>query len=229
MATKPETSQPDTSDREAWRRALEESQQRDVSLTTVSGREIEPLYVEDGSQQGRQSSLGYPGQFPFTRGIHPNMYRGRLWTMRQFAGFGAAAETNQRFKFLLEKGQTGLSTAFDLPTLMGLDSDHPTAAGEVGRLGVAIDTIDDFARLFDGINLRKVSLSMTINAPAAILGNTAQHLCHTEDSPACTPHNGGVLRVDKLPCPGNRIKEFRDRMPLARGPPRRQQVPFPCL
>jgi len=109
------------------------------------------------------------GSFPFTRGIHPEMYRKRLWTMRQFAGFGTAQQTNQRFRFLLEQGQTGLSTAFDLPTLMGLDSDDPRAEGEVGRLGVAVDTIDDMHRLFDGIDLEEVSVSMTINAPAAVL------------------------------------------------------------
>ena len=113
--------------------------------------------------------VGEAGVFPFTRGIHPDMYRGRLWTMRQFAGFGTPRQTNQRFRFLLEQGQTGLSTAFDLPTLMGLDSDNPRSAGEVGRLGVAIDTIEDMHRLFDAIDLEHVSVSMTINAPAAIL------------------------------------------------------------
>ena len=116
-----------------------------------------------------ESAIGEAGVFPFTRGIHSDMYRGRLWTMRQFAGFGTARQTNQRFRFLLEQGQTGLSTAFDLPTLMGLDSDDPRSAGEVGRLGVAVDTIDDMHQLFDAIDLEQVSVSMTINAPAAIL------------------------------------------------------------
>ena len=115
------------------------------------------------------TALGEPGQFPYTRGVHRSMYRGRLWTMRQFAGFGDAADTNQRFKYLLEKGQTGLSTAFDLPTLMGRDSDDPLSLGEVGRCGVAISSLDDMRRLFDGIDLGQVSTSMTINAPAAIL------------------------------------------------------------
>src|SRR5262245_24631529 len=110
--------------------------------------------------------LGAPGEFPFTRGIHPTMYQGRLWTMRQYAGFGTAEETNARFHELLEAGQTGLSTAFDLPTQMGYDSDHPMAAGEVGRVGVAIDTVDDLERLFHGIPLDKVTTSMTINATA---------------------------------------------------------------
>ena len=114
-------------------------------------------------------AIGQPGTFPFTRGIHPGMYRDRLWTMRQFAGFGTPRQTNERFHFLLSKGQTGLSTAFDLPTLMGLDSDDPRSCGEVGQLGVAVDTIDDMQRLFEGIPLEEVSVSMTINAPAAIL------------------------------------------------------------
>ena len=140
--------------------------------TTVSGVPIAPLY--SGADLARlgiaeQKNLGRPGQYPFTRGVHEAMYRGRLWTMRQFAGFGTARQTNERFRFLLEKGQTGLSTAFDLPTLMGLDSDSPQSRGEVGRLGVAVDTIDDMRQLFDGIDLEQISVSMTINAPAAII------------------------------------------------------------
>jgi methylmalonyl-CoA mutase N-terminal domain/subunit len=158
---------------EVYQAALAAAPERDVPFTTVSGRPIQPLYLPADLPEALlaeyEEKLGYPGQFPFTRGIHANLYRGRLWTMRQFAGFGTAEETNQRFKFLLEKGQTGLSTAFDLPTLMGLDSDHPNAAGEVGRLGVAIDSIADYERLFEGINLGEVSVSMTINAPAAIV------------------------------------------------------------
>jgi methylmalonyl-CoA mutase, N-terminal domain len=140
--------------------------------TTVSGVPIAPLY--SGADLARlgvteDKTLGRPGQFPFTRGVHEQMYRGRLWTMRQFAGFGTARQTNERFRFLLEKGQTGLSTAFDLPTLMGLDSDSPKSYGEVGRLGVAVDTIDDMQQLFAGIDLEQTSVSMTINAPAAII------------------------------------------------------------
>ena len=115
------------------------------------------------------TALGYPGEFPFTRGIHPTMYRGRLWTMRQYAGFGSAAESNARYRYLLEHGVTGLSVAFDLPTQMGYDSDHPLAAGEVGRVGVAIDSVEDMAGLFDTIPLDRVSTSMTINATAIIL------------------------------------------------------------
>jgi methylmalonyl-CoA mutase N-terminal domain/subunit len=155
--------------REAWAEMLAEAPTRDTSLTTVSGREIKPLYSPEELTEAEEAQQGYPGQFPYARGIHANMYRGRLWTMRQFAGFGTAEETNRRFHFLLEKGQTGLSTAFDLPTLMGRDSDDPLSTGEVGRLGVAIDSVADMERLFEGIDLGEVSVSMTINAPAAIV------------------------------------------------------------
>jgi methylmalonyl-CoA mutase N-terminal domain/subunit len=140
--------------------------------TTVSGVPIAPLYSSDDLARlgfSEKENLGRPGEFPFTRGVHEAMYRGRLWTMRQFAGFGTPRQTNERFRFLLEKGQTGLSTAFDLPTLMGLDSDSPQSLGEVGRLGVAVDTIDDMRQLFAGIDLEQISVSMTINAPAAIV------------------------------------------------------------
>src|SRR6266478_2881728 len=126
----------------------------------------ELFYRPDAS---RQDDIGQPGDYPYTRGIQPTMYRGRLWTMRQYAGFGSAAETNRRFKYLLAHGQTGLSVAFDLPTQMGLDSDHALAAGEVGKVGVAIDTLHDMETVFEGIPLDKVSTSMTINATAAIL------------------------------------------------------------
>src|SRR5580658_6245184 len=146
--------------------------ERAEPATTVSGVPIAPLYTgEDLARLGIAESVGIgrPGQYPFTRGIHKAMYRDRLWTMRQFAGFGTARQTNERFRFLLDKGQTGLSTAFDLPTLMGLDSDSPQSYGEVGRLGVAVDTIDDMRQLFDGIDLEQISVSMTINAPAAII------------------------------------------------------------
>lgn len=160
----------DRAARELWAEELARSPARDQPPTTVSGRPIEPLYTKDdliGFDD--ETDVGYPGQYPFARGVHATMYRGRLWTMRQFAGFGTASQTNQRFKFLLEKGQTGLSTAFDLPTLMGLDSDDPRACGEVGRLGVAMDTLDDMLALFDGINLETTSVSMTINAPAIVI------------------------------------------------------------
>src|SRR5437867_3243282 len=137
---------------------------------TDSGIEIESLYGPD-SLRGfdPDRDLGTPGRTPYTRGVYPSMYRGRLWTMRQYAGMGTAAETNRRFRYLLDRGQTGLSIAFDLPTQMGLDSDHPRAEGEVGKTGVAIDSIDDMRSLLDGIPLDRVTTSMTINATAAIL------------------------------------------------------------
>ena len=181
---------------DAWRRANEASPQRDTSLTSISGSEIEPLYAPDEPDEAYETQIGYPGQFPFTRGIHANMYRGRLWTMRQFAGFGTADDTNQRFKFLLAKGQTGLSTAFDLPTLMGIDSDHANARGEVGRLGVAVDSLEDFSRLFDGINLGDVSVSMTINAPAAIV--LAFYLAEAEHQGVDWARLRGTLQNDIL-------------------------------
>lgn len=153
----------------AWREALGKSKERDASFTTQSLLPTDPLYLPDEPDAEYEDKLGYPGQFPMTRGVYANMYRGRLWTSRMFAGFGMAESTNQRFKFLLDKGQTGLSTAFDLPSLMGLDSDDPRSVGEIGRLGTAVDTVDDFALIFQGINLGEVSVSMTINAPAAIV------------------------------------------------------------
>ena len=135
----------------------------------ASGIPIRSCYGPADLPADLAARLGAPGSFPYARGVHPTMYRGRLWTMRQYAGFGTAEETNQRFRQLLAAGQTGLSTAFDLPTQMGYDSDHPMARGEVGRVGVAIDTVDDLKRLFDGIPLGGVTTSMTINATAAIL------------------------------------------------------------
>src|SRR5262249_6651391 len=160
----------DRAGRDRWAEELARVPVREQPPTTVSGRPIQPLYTPadlDGHEGAKRDE--YPGQFPFLRGVHASMYRGRLWTMRQFAGFGTPRQTNERFKFLLEKGQTGLSTAFDLPTLMGLDSDHPRAVGEVGRLGVAVDTLDDMLALFDGIDLERISVSMTINAPAIVI------------------------------------------------------------
>src|SRR5579871_5908842 len=155
---------------ERWERENAAVPLRDQPPTTVSGVPVNALYSPESLNSfDPETDLGYPGQYPFARGIHASMYRSRLWTMRQFAGFGTPRQTNQRFRFLLEKGQTGLSTAFDLPTLMGLDSDDPRALGEVGRLGVAVSTLDDMHELFDGIDLANVSVSMTINAPAAVV------------------------------------------------------------
>jgi methylmalonyl-CoA mutase, N-terminal domain len=152
----------------AWRSRYERGQLRDISFTN-SAREVAPLYTALDREETSLDSLGVPGAFPYTRGIHPTGYRGKLWTMRQFAGFGTAAETNARYKYLLAHGQTGLSVAFDFPTLMGYDSDHPRSEGEVGKCGVAISSLDDMETLFDGIPLDKVSTSMTINGPAIIL------------------------------------------------------------
>ncbi|OLB40103.1 MAG: methylmalonyl-CoA mutase [Acidobacteria bacterium 13_2_20CM_57_17] len=144
--------------------------ERKERFTTLSGLPVDRLYTEENlASWDPESALGYPGEFPFTRGIYPTMYRGRLWTMRQYAGFGSAVESNQRYRYLLSKGQVGLSVAFDLPTQIGMDSDHSLALGEVGKVGVAIDSLEDMETLFDGIPLEKVSTSMTINATAAIL------------------------------------------------------------
>jgi methylmalonyl-CoA mutase N-terminal domain/subunit len=158
-------------ERERWEEEFARAPVRPtVTFDSISGEKIKGLYSpEDLAEFDPEESLGYPGQYPFTRGVHPNMYRGRLWTMRQFAGFGTAEDTNQRYRFLFSKGQRDLSVAFDLPTLMGVDSDDARAIGEVGRLGVAVDTIDDMERIFDGLDLNQVSTSMTINAPAAIV------------------------------------------------------------
>src|SRR5436305_11542333 len=138
-------------------------------MQSPSGIPIEPVYRPNDAEVEYTTDLGDPGTYPFTRGVQPTMYRGRLWTMRQYAGFGTAAETNRRFRMLLDAGQTGLSVAFDLPTQMGIDSDSSRALGEVGRVGVAIDTVEDMHVLLDGIPLEKVSTSMTINATASTL------------------------------------------------------------
>ncbi len=143
-----------------------ERRTRKTTFTTMSGIPVDPLYEPEG---GAPPRIGRPGGFPFTRGVHPTMYRGRLWTMRMFAGFGTPEDTNRRFKFLLEQGQTGLSTAFDMPTLMGYDPDHPLSLGEVGREGVSVASVEDMEVLFDGIPLDRVTTSMTINAPAVVL------------------------------------------------------------
>jgi methylmalonyl-CoA mutase N-terminal domain/subunit len=155
-------------DAERWfREKFARTPQRDALFTTLSGEPVAPLYTAADLPDDGQ--IGLPGEFPFTRGVYPSMYRGRLWTMRQFAGFGTAEETNERFRYLLDHGQTGLSTAFDMPSLMGHDSDHPRSLGEVGREGVAVDSLDDMETLFAGIPLGDVSVSMTINAPAAVM------------------------------------------------------------
>ena len=152
-----------------WKEDVKKSSQRNYSFKSASGEDVDLLYYPEDNENNYLDKLNFPGQFPYTRGIHPNLYRGKLWTMRQFAGFGTPAETNQRFKHLLEQGQTGLSVAFDMPTLMGYDADHPLSEGEVGMCGVAISSLQDMEILFDGIDLSKISVSMTINGPAVIL------------------------------------------------------------
>jgi methylmalonyl-CoA mutase N-terminal domain/subunit len=171
--------------------------EREALFETISGQPLNPLYTQDDlADWDPDRDLGFPGEHPYTRGVYPSMYRGRLWTMRQFAGFGTAEETNERFRYLLDHGQTGLSTAFDMPTLMGLDSDHSRALGEVGVEGVAIDTLDDMIDLFAGIPLDQVTTSMTINAPAAIL--LAFYVCAAEEQ-GVPPHAlGGTIQTDIL-------------------------------
>ncbi len=155
---------------EQWERDLyRATPERRATFTTLSDEPIRPVYTERDLPTDPAEAIGLPGLYPFTRGVYPNMYRGRLWTMRQFAGFGTAEETNARFRYLLQHGQTGLSTAFDMPSLMGLDSDHERSEGEVGREGVAVDSLEDMKTLFHGIDLSQVSVSMTINAPAAVI------------------------------------------------------------
>jgi methylmalonyl-CoA mutase N-terminal domain/subunit len=180
--------------------ALEEKRatagERDVPFTTLSGEPIRALYTETDLPADPDASIGLPGEYPFTRGVYPSMYRGRLWTMRQFAGFGTAEETNARFRYLLDHGQTGLSTAFDMPSLMGHDSDHPRSLGEVGREGVAVDTLDDMETLFQGIDLGEVSVSMTINAPAAIM--MAFYVVAAEEKGVGADRLSGTIQADIL-------------------------------
>jgi methylmalonyl-CoA mutase, N-terminal domain len=186
------------SEAEEWRRELYDAvpERQGELFSTISGLENEPLYTPDTVETDYDRDLGYPGVYPFTRGVYPSMYRGRLWTMRQFAGFGTAEETNERFRYLLDHGQTGLSTAFDMPTLMGYDSDHPRSLGEVGREGVAIDSLADVETLFEGIPLADVSTSMTINAPAAML--LAFYACVGEQQGASPAELRGTIQTDIL-------------------------------
>jgi methylmalonyl-CoA mutase, N-terminal domain len=180
-----------------WRRELYEAKpEREALFSTMSGVDVDPLYTPDNVEIQYDRDLGFPGVFPYTRGVYPSMYRGRLWTMRQFAGFGMAEETNARFRYLLEHGQTGLSTAFDMPTLMGYDSDHPKSLGEVGREGVAVDSLEDMELLFDGIPLDKVSTSMTINAPAAML--LGFYVCVADEQGVPHDRLRGTIQTDIL-------------------------------
>ena len=180
-----------------WELSCESEPVQDIDFTTVSAEAVNPFYGPDdtaGLDYGRD--LGFPGEYPFTRGVYPTMYRGRFWTMRQFSGFGTARDTNQRYHYLLDHGQTGLSVAFDMPTIMGYDSDHPRAEGEVGRCGVAIDSLRDIEMLFDGIDLSKITTSMTINAPASIL--LAFYLCAGEKRGVPFDRMGGTIQNDIL-------------------------------
>ncbi len=188
--------------REKWETSYKErmkkNPERIEKFMTTSSKEIHSLYdpTDLSEDWSFEEEVGYPGQFPYTRGVQSTMYRGRLWTMRQFAGFGSAEETNQRFKFLLENGMTGLSVAFHLPTLYGRESSHPMSLGEVGKLGVAIDTLKDMEILFDGIPLDKVTTSMTINAPAAIL--LAMYITVAEKHGVSADQIGGTIQNDIL-------------------------------
>jgi methylmalonyl-CoA mutase, N-terminal domain len=182
-------------DAERWfRERYARTPERDALFSTLSGEPVEPLYTAGDLPEAEQ--IGFPGEFPFTRGVYPSMYRGRLWTMRQFAGFGTAEETNERFRYLLDHGQTGLSTAFDMPSLMGHDSDHPRSEGEVGREGVAIDSLDDMETLFGGIDMGAVSTSMTINAPAAVM--LAFYVVAAEHKGVGPEHLAGTIQTDIL-------------------------------
>ena len=182
-------------DAERWfRERYSRTPERDALFSTMSGEPVEPLYTAQDLPD--PESIGFPGEYPYTRGVYPSMYRGRLWTMRQFAGFGTAEETNERFRYLLDHGQTGLSTAFDMPSLMGHDSDHPRSEGEVGREGVAIDTLDDMETLFGGIPMGDVSTSMTINAPAAVM--LAFYVVAAERQGVAAENLAGTIQTDIL-------------------------------
>jgi methylmalonyl-CoA mutase N-terminal domain/subunit len=197
MATQQRPAVPTT--HEEWLAAYGATPERDAEFITLSGEPVRPLYTADdviATGPEGEDRIGVPGGYPFTRGVYPSMYRGRLWTMRQFAGFGTAEETNERFHYLLEHGQTGLSTAFDMPSLMGHDSDSPLSLGEVGREGVAVDTLDDMSDLFAGIDLGDVSVSMTINAPAAIM--LAFYVVAAEQQGVPAEQLAGTIQADIL-------------------------------
>jgi len=183
---------------DAWREEVYDAtpERQGELFSTISGLENEPLYSSETVEIDYDRDLGYPGVYPYTRGVYPSMYRGKLWTMRQFAGFGTAEETNERFRYLLDHGQTGLSTAFDMPSLMGYDSDHPRSLGEVGREGVAIDSLGDMETLFEGIPLGEVSTSMTINSPAAML--LAFYVCVGEQQGVPRDQLRGTIQTDIL-------------------------------
>jgi methylmalonyl-CoA mutase N-terminal domain/subunit len=182
--------------REWLERRYREDPERPVRFSTVSDMEVDPLYTGEDLPGDAADRIGVPGEFPYTRGVYPSMYRGRLWTMRQFAGFGTAEDTNARFHFLLRQGQTGLSTAFDMPTLMGYDADHQRALGEVGREGVAVSSLVDMRALFQGIRLDRVSTSMTVNCTASVL--LAMYLAVAEEQGVPWTELGGTIQNDML-------------------------------
>ncbi|MGZ4482059.1 MAG: methylmalonyl-CoA mutase family protein, partial [Gaiellales bacterium] len=180
----------------ATARIPEPDEAAEPERSTISCIPYEPFYSPATTPVDYDRALGDPGRYPFTRGVYESMYRGKPWTMRQFAGFGTAGETNARFRYLLEQGQTGLSTAFDMPTLMGYDSDHPRSLGEVGREGVAVDTLADMEDLFRGIPLDQVTTSMTVNAPAAVV--LAQYVVVGEHQGVAADRLGGTIQADIL-------------------------------
>ena len=182
--------------RDRWEEAYSKNPERDAEFSTMSGIPVKPLYTPDDVEGSYDEKLGYPGEYPYTRGVYPNMYRGRLWTIRQFAGYGDAEETNRRFRYLIEHGQNGLSVAFDMPTLMGLDSDSPLSLGEVGTEGVAIDSLEDMERLFEGIPMAEITTSMTINAPAMVL--LAMYVVAAEKQGVSPEDLGGTNQNDIL-------------------------------
>jgi len=185
------------SNKQEWlKSSYQDAKERPIRFSTVSDMEIDPLYTPQDVSGSYDEKLGNPGEYPYTRGPYGSMYRGRLWTMRQFAGFGLAEDTNQRFHFLLKQGQDGLSTAFDMPTLMGYDADHERAQGEVGREGVAVSTIDDMMTLFKGIPLDKVTTSMTVNCSASVL--LAMYLVMAERTGVPWERIGGTIQNDML-------------------------------
>jgi methylmalonyl-CoA mutase N-terminal domain/subunit len=182
--------------RDRWEEAYSKNPERDAEFSTMSGVPIKPLYTPEDVEGDYEEKIGYPGEYPYTRGVYPNMYRGRLWTIRQFAGYGTAAETNERFRYLIEHGQNGLSVAFDMPTLMGLDSDSPLSLGEVGTEGVAVDSLEDMERLFEGIRMGEITTSMTINAPAMVV--LAMYVVAAEKQGVAPEELGGTNQNDIL-------------------------------
>jgi methylmalonyl-CoA mutase N-terminal domain/subunit len=209
--------------KDRWEEAYAEKDERDVEFSTMSGVPVKPLYTPEDVEGSFEEKIGYPGEYPYTRGVYPNMYRGRLWTVRQFAGYGSAAETNERFKYLIEHGQNGLSVAFDMPTLMGLDSDSPLSLGEVGTEGVAVDSLEDMEKLFDGIDMGKISTSMTINAPAHVLlamyivagekqGVTPEELTGTNQNDILKEY---IAQKEWLFPPGPSMQVFKDMLVYA--------------